>query len=93
MQLLNDQGIAPACSGMPGDMWFPTDLPAVSATTRRALALCGECPLTAACLQFALDRGIDEGIWGGTLPSTRSLLKAYLTRNSNQNCESGVKAA
>ena len=33
----------------------------------RAKAICGKCPLSAACLEGALDRAEPWGVWGGEL--------------------------
>ncbi|MEI7619494.1 MAG: WhiB family transcriptional regulator [Actinomycetota bacterium] len=33
----------------------------------RAKAMCGKCPLSAACLESALDRAEPWGVWGGEL--------------------------
>jgi WhiB family redox-sensing transcriptional regulator len=35
--------------------------------TARAKAICGKCPLSAACLEGALERGEPWGVWGGEL--------------------------
>jgi WhiB family redox-sensing transcriptional regulator len=32
-----------------------------------AQALCGECPVRVACLELALGRGYDWGVWGGVI--------------------------
>jgi WhiB family redox-sensing transcriptional regulator len=45
------------------DLWFadsPADL-------ERAKALCAGCPVKAACLAGALDRGEPWGVWGGEI--------------------------
>ena len=51
-----------ACSANP-DLFFaesPSDL-------THAKALCRDCPVRAACLADALDRGEPWGVWGGEL--------------------------
>jgi len=40
---------------------------------------CGVCPVRDACLRTALVRGNDYGIWGGTTPSERSVLKGIIS--------------
>lgn len=43
---------------------------------RAARAVClTQCPYTAQCLQLALDTDDDEGIFGGTTPHQRRLMK------------------
>lgn len=34
-------------------------------------AICGDCPVSADCLDYALRRGLDDGIWGGLSPKDR----------------------
>ncbi len=51
------------CRVQDPDLWFaeaPADLEA-------AKRLCTECPLRAACLAGALDRGEPWGVWGGEI--------------------------
>ena len=36
-------------------------------STARAKAICGKCPLSAACLEGALERAEPWGVWGGEL--------------------------
>ena len=55
-------GLALACSTDP-DLFFaesPVDV-------ARAKALCQDCPVRAACLDAALQRGEPWGVWGGEL--------------------------
>lgn len=40
-----------------------------------ALALCAACPVRQHCLQDALDRDDQFGIWGGTSPAERRQLR------------------
>lgn len=44
------------------DAWFPPRGPDPG---RAARAVCAACPVTAECLEYALDHGIREGIFGG----------------------------
>lgn len=51
------------CRNGDADMWFaesPTEL-------EQAKALCAQCPVRAACLAGALDRGEPWGVWGGEI--------------------------
>lgn len=51
------------CHSVDPDLWFaesPADVEA-------AKALCGPCPLKAACLAGALERREPWGVWGGQL--------------------------
>lgn len=42
--------------------------------TAAARAYCQDCPITAGCLQYAIDRRIDVGVWGGLDPTERRRL-------------------
>jgi len=60
-----DMPTALACSASP-DLFF-AELPA---DVTRAKALCRDCPVRAACLADALDRGEPWGVWGANCSST-----------------------
>jgi len=63
-----------ASSDFNPDTWFPEalrNLEVRAEDTFIARALCGECVHQVDCLQFALDNGIGDGIWGGSLPEER----------------------
>ena len=44
----------------------------------QAKRVCGECPVQADCLQYALDTNQDAGIWGGTSEDERRSLRRTL---------------
>jgi WhiB family redox-sensing transcriptional regulator len=64
MQLQWHVGAGPTllCQNEP-DLFFSED----PAGLRLAKALCGHCPVRAACLAGALQRGEPWGVWGGEL--------------------------
>ena len=64
---------AAACAGQDPDLWFPGSGQVTVAAA--ALAVCQECPVRAACLEFALTQNMKDGIWGGTVPRTRRGLR------------------
>jgi WhiB family transcriptional regulator, redox-sensing transcriptional regulator len=41
----------------------------------QAKAVCRRCPVTDECLQFALEAGIDHGVWGGMSEEERRAVK------------------
>ncbi|MFD5454092.1 WhiB family transcriptional regulator [Streptomyces olivaceus] len=45
-----------------------------------AKELCGWCPVRRACLDFALENGLKEGVWGGLTEAERSPLHDNLPR-------------
>jgi WhiB family redox-sensing transcriptional regulator len=63
-----------ACSGLPHSIFFP----AVEATEEDmayAVEICGICPVTEACLEFALETNQRSGVWGGTSEEDRKALR------------------
>lgn len=54
------------CAPIDGDLFFPegTRVDAVD-QRERAQAICAECPVREACLEYALANRIDHGVWGG----------------------------
>jgi len=45
-----------------------------------AKTVCARCPVTAECLQWALDTGQDSGVWGGLSENERKTLKRRAAR-------------
>jgi WhiB family redox-sensing transcriptional regulator len=52
-----------ACRGLDPDLFFPERGDAF--TARNAQAVCAACPVAEQCLEFAIEVGETEGIWGG----------------------------
>ena len=82
MRLLVMRYAACSDSGLDPDDWFPVSED--PATARReaaaALRLCAVCPVRRQCLELALRRWPvgQHGIWGGTLPGERRVLREHL---------------
>lgn len=56
------------------ETWFPEtvrSIPTRNALIEQAVAICNVCPHKRECLQYAIDNGITDGIWGATLPEER----------------------
>ena len=53
-----------ACSGVDSDIFFPASEDDEQAVTQ-AKAICEECPVREACLQYALATNQSAGVWGG----------------------------
>lgn len=67
------------CAQSDPEAWFP----AAGADAAPALRVCARCPVRAQCLELALSGadtwdGISTGIWGGTTPRQRSVLRRRL---------------
>lgn len=58
-----------ACVEHPSVEWFPK-----GKHDGRAQAVCAACLVQSECLAFALDEGLDIGIWGGALAQERATL-------------------
>jgi WhiB family redox-sensing transcriptional regulator len=67
------------CRDHDPELFFPvgTGEPA-RRQTDRARSVCLGCPVRAACANWALDAGIEEGVWGGHSPAERRLLRRPL---------------
>lgn len=60
------------CRDEDPELFFPTsEVGPGSATVAAAKAVCRRCPVTEACLAWAMDSGQDHGIWGGRTPGER----------------------
>ena len=63
-----------ACATHPDpDMWFPH--PKDQQGTDIAVAICADCPVRDACLAYALEHGIEHGIWGGETATQRKPIR------------------
>lgn len=71
--------MTPACAPhvAAGRDWWNSDDPA---DHRRAKTICTGCPLVAACLRAALDRGEPFGVWGGLDAGERARLRRAAPR-------------
>lgn len=65
-----------ACRDTSPDLFFPvgTTGPALEQIAE-AKAVCRECPVRAACLEYAVVTNQDTGIWGGTSEEERKKLR------------------
>jgi WhiB family redox-sensing transcriptional regulator len=71
---------ASACLNADPDMFFPVAAGnAASKEVSLALRLCQGCTVRQHCLDFAMQSGEKEGIWGGTTPEER--IRARRARN------------
>lgn len=67
-----------ACAGMDPELFFAHALSVDQID--KAKAICAECPLKASCLQGALERGEQYGVWGGTDEAERRSMKRRASR-------------
>ncbi|TDE09250.1 WhiB family transcriptional regulator [Jiangella asiatica] len=70
-----------ACRDAEPDLFFPLGASEHSlAQVEAAAAVCAGCPVTEECLTWALETGQDHGIWGGTTPEERRMMRRALSR-------------
>ena len=52
------------CAEVGGEFWFPEKGGSAAIPKR----ICGTCPVVQQCLEYALENGLEYGIWGGMSP-------------------------
>lgn len=68
-----------ACLHADPELFFTDVFGAVAATlAREAKQCCAGCPVRADCLEWAISTGEAYGIWGGTTPDERRVIRARL---------------
>ena len=65
------------CREVPPTIFFPSDGLGVHAAQK----ICSECPVSDACLEYALANRIDHGVWGGC--SERERLRILRRRRNS----------
>ena len=64
-----------ACRDADPELFFPDgDRSSARAQVKRAKLICRGCPISAACLNWALSSGQEAGIWGGLTEEERRRL-------------------
>lgn len=67
--------IRAACLGVDPDLFFPTGSgKGFDEQTEAAKAFCGMCAVQAECLESALERNEQYGVWGGTTYEERRVI-------------------
>lgn len=75
-------GARAACKGAPDlDCFFPVGgIRATREDCAEALAYCGRCEVSDACLDYALTASIQHGVWGGTTEFERDVMAKQARR-------------
>lgn len=82
-----------ACTDADPDLFFPDgETKVFHPQIAEARAYCGRCPVTAACLDYALATNQTDGIWGDTLPSERLRHARRQTRDTGPSMPDRVLA-
>lgn len=64
-----------ACKDEDPELFFPiSDIGPGARQTAQAKAVCARCPVRSECLGYALDNGLDHGVFGGTTAEERRRL-------------------
>jgi WhiB family redox-sensing transcriptional regulator len=80
MPYLDDWRLRAACKDQDPELFFPVSEKGPGARqAHRATAVCARCPVRSECLEYALDNGLDHGIFGGTTESERRTLRRAQT--------------
>ena len=61
-----------ACRGISADVFYPDSEEEIDAA--EAKAICADCPVRQACLEYALAHREREGVWGGATERERRRL-------------------
>ncbi|MFC7303826.1 WhiB family transcriptional regulator [Streptomyces monticola] len=68
-----------ACAEVDPELFFPVGDGGPSVEqTRRAKELCRRCPVAERCLDWALETGQSEGVWGGAASEERREMRSRL---------------
>lgn len=64
------------CRDTDPELFFPVGATGVALTAiDQAKQVCGECHVSAECLDFALDTNQDSGVWGGLSEEERRVIR------------------
>ena len=65
-----------ACRDEDPELFFPvSEIGPAARQAAEAKAVCARCPVRERCLEYAVDNGLDHGIFGGTTEAERRELR------------------
>jgi WhiB family transcriptional regulator, redox-sensing transcriptional regulator len=72
-----------ACRDADPDLFFPIGAtgPALR-QMEEAKRICRACPVQIQCLAWALENGVADGVWGGTTPDERRIIRSLSRRTT-----------
>ena len=82
-----------ACRDADPDLFFP--IGATGAALRQmeeAKRICRACPVQIQCLAWALENGVADGVWGGTTPDERRVIRSLSRRTTNSKASGDDKS-
>jgi WhiB family transcriptional regulator, redox-sensing transcriptional regulator len=66
-----------ACREADPDLFFPIGTTEVALRQmEEAKRICRDCPMQIQCLGWALENGAADGVWGGTTPDERRVIRS-----------------
>ena len=72
-----------ACLKEDPELFFPIGVSRpVRAQVKRAKEVCAGCPVQDPCLRWALETGVDHGVWGGLSEEERRSMKRRSARRA-----------
>jgi WhiB family transcriptional regulator, redox-sensing transcriptional regulator len=75
-----------ACKDLDPDLFFPSQSQVAAARNRHELLpaqrICQSCLYQYTCLNYAVEHGLDYGIWGGLLERERVRIRRSLPRSA-----------
>ena len=72
-----------ACLKEDPELFFPIGVSRpVRAQVRKAKEVCAGCPVRDPCLRWALETGVDHGVWGGLSEEERRSMKRRTARRA-----------
>lgn len=76
-----------ACVDEDPELFFPVGVagPAAQEQQARAKEVCGRCPVSGECLEYAMSVGATHGVWGGTGEEERRALHRRARRHGGQS--------
>jgi WhiB family redox-sensing transcriptional regulator len=82
-----------ACRDADPDLFFP--IGPTGAGLRQmeeAKRICRACPVQIQCLAWALENGVADGVWGGTTPDERRVIRSLSRRTTNSKADGDDKS-
>jgi WhiB family redox-sensing transcriptional regulator len=77
-----------ACHDADPDLFFPIGTTgAALRQMEEAKRICRACPVQIQCLAWALGNGVADGVWGGTTPDERRVIRSLSRRTTNSKAD------
>jgi WhiB family transcriptional regulator, redox-sensing transcriptional regulator len=83
-----------ACHDADPDLFFPISTTgAALRQMEKAKQICRSCPAQIQCLAWALDNGITDGVWGGTTPDERRVIRSLSRQTTKSKADGDDKSS